>query len=239
MKLVILCAMQAEADAILSVIPMLEAHSVLDPKLPFRCFGTELGGHKVSLISSGEDTRFNVDWIGMEAASLMAYCAIRDIKADVLLSAGTAGGFVRRGAQIGTVYLSDRQFYCHDHHVPLSGFEHSAQGHFAAHDVRAIAEQLGLPYGPMSSGSSLSNTERDLAQLAQWQIVAKEMEVAGIGLVAHMTQTPLFALKAITNLIDDESSSSAQQFDKNFALACAELTREIVRVVPAYLALRT
>jgi 5'-methylthioadenosine nucleosidase len=67
--------------------------------------------------------------------------------------------------------------------------------------------------------------ERSGAQL-------KEMEAAGIAWVAWICKVPFFAIKSVTNLIDD-NPDSANEFEKNFALAVANLTKTVLEVIDA------
>ena len=97
----------------------------------------------------------------------------------------------------------------HDRRVPIAGFDESAVGHYPCLNVRAMARALGLPYGVISSGSSLEKSAKDVEVIERYAAVAKEMEAAAIAWVASLYETPVFAIKSITNLLDRPGASEA------------------------------
>jgi 5'-methylthioadenosine nucleosidase len=54
------------------------------------------GGLDVHVVWSGHDTEHNVDLIGTVPASLATYLACQAFNPDLIISAGTAGGFRAR-----------------------------------------------------------------------------------------------------------------------------------------------
>jgi len=229
-RICLLMAMQAEAQPIIDAYQLCEQPERLDTKLPMRCFEGDVGQLQLSLLVSGLDPRFQVDNIGSEAAALMAYQAVSRLQPQLLISAGTAGGFAARGAAVGTVYLSDAKFIYHDRHVPLPGFDQSAVGHYPAFPVDQMALDLGLPLGIVSSGSSLLKSPADLEVINQHQAVAKEMEAAAVAWVAMLYDLPMFAIKSITNILDQDNRSESE-FAKNLATASANLQTTLARVL--------
>jgi 5'-methylthioadenosine nucleosidase len=59
-----------------------------------------------------------VDHIGTVPAALTTYLAIQAFRPDVVISAGTCGGFAARGAAIADVFVSTRMVN-HDRRIPL------------------------------------------------------------------------------------------------------------------------
>lgn len=229
MRLCFLFAMQSEAERFLQALSATPQSVPWPSWLPFRLFHSAFAEHDIHLIISGEDQRFSVDNIGLEAASLMTYLALENLQPDLLISAGTCGGFAANGAQIGTVYLADT-FLFHDRHVPLPGFADSSISHTKTYDVSALAESLALPITTVSSGSSLLKQDSDLAVMARFNVGAKEMEVAAVAWVCQLASQPMLALKSVTNLLDEQDSSE-QQFVRHFALAVQRLTHESLRLL--------
>ncbi len=230
-KILILVAMQAEADPIIAALNLLATGS-FDAQLPFKSYERADADQQILLMVSGIDPRYRVDNIGTQPATLMAYVGIEYFRPDLVISAGTAGGFSASGAQIGTVYLSDDEFLFHDRQIPLAGFNEQGAGHYPAANVRALAQQLNLPFGKISSGSSFTKYPDQMAQIEKSGAVAKEMEAAAIAWVCWIKQVPLFAVKSITNLLD-LGESSEQQFNDNFAVAVLGLAVCIQRIVEA------
>lgn len=225
-KILILIAMQSEAKPIIDRLNLGVIHHRSDTDLPFQYFTKVQREQEIILMVSGTDPRYGVDNIGTQAATLMAYVGITQFEPDIVISAGTAGGFSECGAKIGTVYLSDHEFVFHDRHVPLQGFDEQGIGHYPALNVRALAKLLNLPYGPISSGSSFQKDQEQLQKIKESGAVAKEMEAAAIAWVCWIKATPLVALKSITNLLDHQASSE-EQFVENFALATSQLSEQL------------
>lgn len=227
-----ICLLMAMRDEALPIISELALKPVelLPDYLPFQMFQGQLDELIVSLVVSGRDPRYDVDNIGTQAATLMAYVAIEHLKPDLVISAGTAGGFARQGADIGTVYLSSDRFVYHDRRVPLPGFDESGIGHYPAMDVSNMASDLELPVGVISTGSSLEKSERDIEVIEGYNAVAKEMEAAAIAWVCWIRQQPFLAIKSITNLLD-QPGASEQQFVHNLKFACSQLQQQVIRVL--------
>lgn len=57
----------------------------------------------------------------MTIAAISAFVALTYLKPDIVINAGTAGGFQRVGAKIGDAFVSTR-FAHHDRRVPIPGF---------------------------------------------------------------------------------------------------------------------
>jgi len=229
-KIALLMAMYDEAQPIINSLALVESKEALHPELPMRCFEKTVGSFKLSLVISGLDQRHEVDNIGSEAATLMAYETITQLKPDLVISAGTAGGFSKRGAKVGTIYVSEEHFVYHDRHVPLEGFAQSAVGKYPAAKISRLAKNLHLKTGVISTGSSLEKNDKDIIVIDQHNAVAKEMEAAGIAWVAMLFKVPIMALKSITNLLDEDNQSE-QEFVTNLAFASSCLHDKILELV--------
>lgn len=234
MNVVLVYAMQAEAEPFLKACAASEVPLPAPAWLPFRVFHCPHETLTLHALVSGVDARFGVDNIGLEAATLMAYIAIEHLAPDVLVSCGTAGGFAARGAQIGTVYLGDT-FLFHDRHVPLPGFDRSGLSKTSTFDAGAMADRLALPRVNVSSGSSLMRSAADITVMSDHDARAKEMEAAALAWVCQLSGVRLLAVKSVTNLLDHEENSEAQ-FERHFSSAVQALARETRRVVADFAA---
>ncbi len=226
----ILVAMEKEAQPIIDSLGLTKNDRVLHQELPMQCYQKSIGSLHLSLIVAGMDERYQVDNIGSEAATLMAYETITQLKPDLLISAGTAGGFAKRGASIGTIYVSESHFVYHDRHVPLPGFDESSIGKYPAAEVSRLAKNLHLKTGIVSTGSSLEKCDKDILVIDQNDAVAKEMEAAGIAWVAMLFKVPMMALKSITNLLDEDNCSE-QEFLQNLAYSSQCLHDKVLELV--------
>ena len=70
------------------------------------------------LPAAGKCKSMGVDHIGTVPAALTTYLAIQAFRPDVVISAGTCGGFAARGAAIADVFVSTRMVN-HDRRIPL------------------------------------------------------------------------------------------------------------------------
>lgn len=71
------------------------------------------GGRRV-----GKCTIHGVDNVGTVPAAVTAYLAAQEFHPDLVISAGTAGGFQSKGAAIGDVFLATG-FANHDRRIPI------------------------------------------------------------------------------------------------------------------------
>ena len=224
----IIIAMQEEAELIIERLQLVTCpNTSLRPGILFQ---GQMDSLKISVLVNGWEERFQVNQIGPIPATLTAHFACTELKPDVLISAGTAGGFGSKGANIGTVYLSEKYCIFHDRLVPLPGYDLSGEGCYPVFPISTLASNLQLPQGVVSTGSSLLKKDSDLQIMEKHNAVAKEMEAAAIAWVCDLYAQPFFALKSITNLLD-EKEASEEQFTKNLTAATQALTIELLRVL--------
>ena len=65
-----------------------------------------------------------------------------------------------------------------------------------------MRRRVRLQAGIVSSGNSLDYTKEDMDVMEQHGASVKEMEAAAIAWAAHLHACPMFALKAITDIVD-------------------------------------
>lgn len=181
---------------------------------------------------AGEHPRFKVDAIGSVPAALLAHALIEGFQPERLINAGTAGGFLSAGAQIGDVYLGAEAAVFHNRRIPLPGFEAMGHGHFPVECDRALAASLGLKVGTVSTGDSLDCSPEDTRRLAALGASVKEMEAAAIAYVCEHHRVPLVLLKAITDFVDHETPTGTQ-FAQNYARAVDTLATKLEALVAA------
>lgn len=62
---------------------------------------------------------------------MSAFYAINEFKPDLVINAGTAGGFKRAGAEIGDAFISTLCAH-HDRRIPIPGFTEYGKGDHSA-----------------------------------------------------------------------------------------------------------
>ena len=230
-KLTLLMAMREEAEPL---IDALEFKPVLRPwrdgKSPMQVFRAKHPRFDLSLVLAGVCERNQVDLIGTQPATLATHLAISDLGADLLINAGTAGGFISRGGTIGKVYLAYDRILFHDRRIALPGFDNYGVGSYPTPDTRELARKLGIETGVVSSGNSLDCPPQDFEFMSRQSVVAKEMEAAAIAWVASLHGVPLFVLKSITDLVDS-GRPTAEEFLKHLNSARVAVTEKLIRLI--------
>ncbi len=222
MKIALIFAMEIEAAPVIEKLQLKPHPLYEDPKMPFRHYAGNMKNFEILLSLNGKDARYNVDNIGTIPAALNTYVTLSRYQPQLLINAGTAGGFSYHGSKIGDVYLSEEAFRFHDRRIPLSKYEEYGVGHFPALDLSHLAQTLQLKKGVITTSDSIDFTPQDLEIMTRNKGVVKEMEAASIAWVAHLLKVPFFALKAITDFVDSHETTQTQFF-RNFERAIAQL----------------
>ena len=213
----------------------LENHGHLDPSLPAhwlsgRVIGTTGGSLEIAVGFAGTDPEHGVDRIGTVPAALAAHLLIRRFEPDLLVNAGTCGGFKARGAEVGSIYLGSKAFLFHDHRVPLPGFDAFGIGRLPARYPGELLEVLDAEPGVVSTGDSFTPCAEELEFFEHEGVHAKEMEAAGIARLASDHGLPFLAVKAVTDLIDHPEPEQ-EAFLRNLERVSGSLEKRLVRLV--------
>ncbi|MEY3143283.1 MAG: hypothetical protein RLY21_1776 [Planctomycetota bacterium] len=165
-----------------------------------------VAGTEVTLMTPGVDPATKADRIGPVHASAALARMLAQARApfDLVMNAGTAGGFEAQGQRIADLVVA-RDAMFHDARVAIDGFDRVARAHtrLSADDaaLARTAAALDARAGLVSTGSSLDATTDELAAFARSGALAKEMELAALAVVCRLHHTPLVALKGITDLV--------------------------------------
>lgn len=224
----IVMAMGAEAAP---VVTSFDAQPVPAPAgRPHRWYQAVRQGVRVVVAVNGPDARFGVEGVGPEPAVMNAVATIERFAPDLVVSAGTAGGWVARGGEIGKVYLSYPHVVRHDRRIDIDGYREFGIGRFPVVPMRAVAAAIGAEPGVVTTGGSLDETPEDARIMAELDARAKEMEAASVAWVCETLHVPFVALKTITDLAD-VPHPTADQFLANLHTASDRLTEHLVRFV--------
>ena len=226
---VLLYAMQDEAMPLIRRLELTDK-GFLDPPMPMRWYDGTIDGLRVDVAVLGADRRFGIDCIGTQPAAVAAQIVLDKLRPDLLIHAGTCGGFIKRGGSIGKVYLTGGPFFFHDRRIPLAPFEKYADGGWTLCDVAGWADELGLEQGVVSSGNSLDMNADDEERIERAGTHAKDMEAAAIAWVADQHETPLCAVKAVTDLVDGEHPTH-EEFERHLHAASEALSEAVERLL--------
>jgi len=186
-----------------------------------------VAGARVTLVTPGADPAAGADRIGpVHAATALtrALAAARE-PFDLVVNAGTAGGFESQGQQIADIVVA-RDTMFHDARVAIDGFDRVARAHtrLSASDatLARVAASLDARTGLVSTGASLDATADELAHFARSGALAKDMELAALAVVCRLHGTPLVAIKGITDLVDHHEATQ-DAFLRNLARTAARV----------------
>ena len=225
----IVVAMAAEADPVVRRLGLTAAPSPA-PELPFRWYEGRVVGRLAVVATNGRDDRHGVDNIGTNPAVLNTWLTVQHWRPAVVVSAGTAGGFASAGGEIGDLYLSAGDFVFHDRRIAIPGFDEYGHGRYPSLDVTAIAARLGAKLGVVSTSNSLDYPDLDAGVMRDHGASVKEMEAAAVAWVCWLTGTPVFAVKAITDLVD-HPAGTVEQFLANLGQATDRLASGLAELL--------
>ncbi|GAQ84148.1 hypothetical protein KFL_001780030 [Klebsormidium nitens] len=226
----VLFAMQAESTPLIEHLKLTVNSDHLFPKgSPWIVYSGGHGDVHFHVIVPGKDGETGVDNVGTVPAAVATYAAIDKLKPDLLINAGTSGGFKAKGAAIGDVYFIST-FVNHDRRIPLPGFEKYGIGAKQATQAPNLVKALGLKEGILSTANSFDLSEKDREWITKNDATVKDMEGSGFAWVAATLGVPFLGIKAITDLVDG-GRPTQEEFLENLHTAAAALKRVVPEVV--------
>lgn len=227
--LTILCAMQPEADAIISALNLTRSKAPWAQSLPPRVWTGTIADHQITLVTNGYDTRTNANLIGTTPATLATTLLIQHLVPSTILIAGAAGG-CSQSTSIGEVFLINNAFH-HDRRIPLPEFADYAHGPETLHWNQKLADAFKARVATISTGNALDTLEHELGFFKSNAITVKDMETASIAWTAAQHGTRVMALRSITDFYDHPTPE--HQFLANFDLALTNLAAAIKEALPS------
>ena len=140
---------------------------------------------------------------------------------DLVINAGTCGGFKRKGAEIGDVFLTEASAN-HDRRIPIPGFTEYGIGTIASTSILNLAESIGAKTGICTTGNSLDMTVDDAVHILSNDASVKDMESAAIAWSCALYKTPHFGLKVVTDIVDGDKPTQ-DEFMENLHSASVSL----------------
>jgi len=233
-RIVILVAMEQEAR------PFIQTHNLqqikpqpFEPGSPMLAYSAKITDCEVILVWNGRDKRFFVNNVATVAAAVSTYASISAFHPDLVISAGTAGGFQNSGAQIGDVYISTKSVF---HHRRIPGEEDDALeeygfGHYRSPSLHKLVDRLGVKQGVVSTSDSLDCSPQDLALMRSEGATVKDMESAACAWVCQNFKIPFVAMKSITDIVDETEKTTREQFYQNLNTASHNLQEKLTAFV--------
>lgn len=228
--------MEAEAAPFVQHLELQPDDTVFNTKapVPFKAFsGFYNSEHKVTVITNGKDAIYKtgVDNVGTVPAAMATFLALEKLDdVDLLINAGTAGGYRRKGAEIGDVFLVTHVAH-HDRRIPIPDFVPYGIGKLETKiDYQNIAKTHSYKIGVCTTGNSLDQTEIDAQHIENNDASVKDMEAAAIAWSAELHSTPWMAVKVVTDIVDGEHPTQ-DEFLANLAAASRSLQDALPKVL--------
>lgn len=226
----VIVAMEAEANPLIELLGHL---TLVEPSVsfsPFRIYSGDHGSrYKVTLVTNGKDKRFGVDNVGTVPAAIAAFASIHQFSPDLVINAGTAGGFKAKGACIGDVFLT--KCVCnHDRRIPIPGFDAYGRGSYSSLSSDNIAKAFDFKQGNLTTSNSLDHSPQDDALMLDNDASIKDMEGAAIAWVAEQAKVPYLGIKCITDIVDGDRVTQ-DEFMENLHKASLSLRDAVPKVI--------
>ncbi|SFU27151.1 5'-methylthioadenosine/S-adenosylhomocysteine nucleosidase [Xenorhabdus koppenhoeferi] len=186
----------------------------------------KLNGVDIALLKSG---------IGKVSAALGTTLLIEHCQPDIVINTGSAGGLDPK-LKVGDIVVSEEVRY-HDADLTAFGYESGQMAQcppafIADKQLITLAEkciqslELNAIRGLVCSGDAFINGSESLARIRETfpKVAAVEMEAAAIGHVCHQYKVPFVVVRAISDIADQESHIS---FDEFLVVAARESTRMV------------
>ncbi|XP_010548087.1 PREDICTED: 5'-methylthioadenosine/S-adenosylhomocysteine nucleosidase 2 [Tarenaya hassleriana] len=227
---VFVVALQAEALPLVDKLELIQ-----DDKPPFpigmpwiRFYGTYRDLF-INVVCPGKDSTLGVDNVGTIPASLVTCASIQGIRPDLIINAGTAGGFKAKGASVGDVFIASSVAF-HDRRIPVPVFDLYGVGTRKAFTTPNLVKELSLKVGNLSTGDSMDMSPQDEELIIANDATVKDMEGAAVAHVADLFKVPTIFIKAVTDIVDGEKPTS-EEYLQNLPAVTAKLTQSVSQVL--------
>lgn len=235
-NVVIAIAMEAEASPFVNHLNLHPDTSFFPSETPFHAFRGKHNNCNLTVITNGKDEVHGtgVDNVGTVPASVATFLALQKMKTDadpahLLINAGTCGGFARKGAEIGDVFLTTAVAN-HDRRIAIPDFTPYGIGRIESTSVENLASHLNAKLGICTTGNSLDFHELDTHHMLANDASVKDMEAAAIAWAAEIWDTPHFGVKVVTDIVDGEKPSH-EEFLENLGTAANSLQDALPKVI--------
>ncbi|KAJ0816438.1 putative methylthioadenosine nucleosidase [Helianthus annuus] len=183
----------------------------------------------INVIYPGKDRDLGINSVGTVPASLVTYASIQALKPDLLINAGTAGGFKVKGVSIFDVFIvSDLAF--HDRRIPIPGPDKYGLGRRKSFSTPNLVKELNLKVCKLSTGDSLDMSPQDETCILANDATIVDMEGAAVAYVCNLMRVPAIFIKAVSNFVDGEKSIH-EEFEQNLQATVVTLQKVVAQVI--------
>jgi len=176
------------------------------------------------------DPTYDVASVGTVPVAIALTEKFASFKPDLILNAGTSGGFEKRGGEIAKIIACKRTIF-HDRRIPLPGYKEYGIMDLTNSINDIVAKELGIETGTLSTADSFSNIPEDLKMFEDYKVTNKDMEGAAVAYCASTKKIPVVFLKGITDLVDHEGEDMASQFLENLKKTTTALAQVVKKFI--------
>jgi len=239
-NVVVSIAMEAEAAPLIEHLGLKKNDDVFPSQVPFEAYSGTICGSgaatkQITVITNGKDGVYEtgVDNVGTVPAALATFLALQKLSdADILINAGTCGGFGRKGAEIGDVFLTTAVAN-HDRRIPIPVFTPYGIGTLSSSSssfTNKIAEQHNFKTGICTTGNSLDATPEDKKIMLDNDASVKDMEAAAIAWSCKLHDIPFLGVKVVTDIVDGDIPTQ-DEFISNLMTASISLKDAVPKIL--------
>ena len=226
--------MEAEAAPFIEHVGLEKITEEFFPRVtPFHAFrGKYNEDYMVTLITNGKDHIYEtgVDNCGTVPAAVASFLALQKMDFDLVVNAGTCGGFKRKGGAIGDVYLTSAVAH-HDRRIPIPSFDDYGVGRLESKlTVEKMAHHLNFKTGVCTTGNSLDKTAEDDKLMLANDASVKDMEAAAIAWSCELHDKPFLGVKVVTDIVDGDKPTQ-EEFLENLHSASRSLQDALPKVL--------
>lgn len=232
-NVIIAIAMEAEAAPFVEHLG-LEADADFFPvEAPFKSFRGQYKSCDVTVVTNGQDSVHGtgVENVGTVPASIATFLALQKLKGnvDLLINAGTCGGFKAKGAEIGDVFITTAVAN-HDRRIPIPPYVPYGIGKIESTKADSLAKSLNAKMGVCTTGNSLDKHDVDEQLMKDNDASVKDMEAAAIAWSCSLHNTPHFGVKVVTDIVDGDKPTQ-DEFLENLSNAAKSLQDALPKVI--------
>jgi len=232
-NVIIAIAMEEEAQPFVSFLGLEIDNTFFPPEAPFKAYRGNYNTCKVTVVMNGHDEVYGtgVNNVGTVPAGLAVFLALQksEGEADLVINAGTCGGFSAKGAEIGDVFLTTAVAN-HDRRIPIPGYDSYGIGKIDSVNAKSLAESINAKMGICTTGNSLDAHDLDKELMKDNDASVKDMEAAAIAWSCALHKTPYLGVKVVTDIVDGDKPTQ-EEFMENLSSAAKSLQEALTEVI--------
>jgi adenosylhomocysteine nucleosidase len=188
-------------------------------------FSHKLGQRTIDITSDGKIGMMAVG-VGKVNAAASLQLLIDTYAPKFVINTGIAGGIAENLSPLDVVVGSSYTY----HDVRLAQMKQlfPYQSEFLA-DATLLSRLTNIKQGKIISGENFIESEADKIRLIEtYHPVAVDMESAALAHVAFLNQTPFIAIRAISDMADDDTGETYSNFEEEASIKAGEVCLKLI-----------